>query len=390
MANIARFSGTIYPDKSFSLGIVPKSKARQEDRKYEYSMRNQEATNAGCLSDWLEEKVYIGGKFCSLSDHEELEENKLKARPVSAHDMEVLQEMDKVKDGDFSKFYDVAPPSEAPLFIKSPKSSRKKRSPYGSNGITTYGKRVVKNGALLLERKYGKSRLGFVTCSLPSLPAVDHHLLNGNWSEVVRRFYQKLRRQFEKLSEQFIYLGVTEIQEKRFKKYGIPAPHLHFVYVARSSSRSAYSLYICQLHRAWNESVQEGLERAGSTYSLLENKSWGSVHAKVVRKSASAYLGKYLTKGGQVLGDMIEQGWTEFPKQWWTACLRVKEIYKEAVVRMSQDDASWFFFDSEELYERGLFAWMQSIWIEVGGYSYRVGLTGILSDEMYAAVVGSR
>lgn len=370
----------------FTLGVIPKCKKRRQESEYNREHEAQQPANPLDSIEWLAGTAQVLGSFCSL--REKVEENKevLSLRSLSKHDEEVYHEMQKVKDGDYSAFYEAKPPSEAPLLVKSLKSSRKPRKPYGQKGITTYGKRVVKNASLLLERKYGKGRLGFVTCSLPSFPEREHALLNGCWGEVVRRFYQKLKRQLEKVSQPFIYCGVTEIQEKRFKKHGIPAPHLHFVYLSRSNSRSRYWLYICQIHRAWNQAIQEGLVFAGSSFSMEDELAWGSVHAQRVKKSCAAYLGKYISKGCRVLESMIEKGWTEFPRQWWTACMQTKKMYKESLIKPNASMRSMLFYDAERLLELGLITYMRSVWIELGGTSYRVGLMGTLSKELYSFI----
>ena len=381
--SITRLSCTVYPNKKFSLGVVPAPKKEKGTGRFHAAYFTVPDRRTEGYELWLEERSKICGKFCSLTSHEEFDPMVLHHRHITERDMYVMERMDEVKNRDFSAFYDVVPPSEAPLLVKSPKSSRKTRNPYGQKGITTYGRRVVENSALLLERKYGRGRLGFVTCSLPSLPSHEHHLLNGVWGEVVRRFYQKLKRQLEKVSRPFIYVGVTEIQEKRFREYGVPAPHLHFCYLSRSHSRQRYWMYICQIHRAWNQAVQEGLAYAGSTFSLEQNQSWGSTHAKVVKKSVSAYLGKYMSKGCKVLEAMKKQGWDEFPKQWWTACMQCKEMFKASLIKPSQDMCAMLFYDAEDLLESELIAWMQSVWINVGGEEYRCGLTGTLGRELY-------
>lgn len=335
------FTGRLYPDRSFSLGAVPRPKKREADKRYDRDLANQESSDLNAVIDWITGKNTIEGEFRSISE---------------------------------------APP----LFIETPKSSPKKRGTYGKHGITGFGRKLVRNSSLLLERKFGKKRLGFVTCTCPSFPEGVQRRLNGVWGEVVRRFYQKLKRQLKKISQPFVYVGVTEIQEKRFASTGIPVPHLHFVYLSRSSKSKQYWLYVCQIHRAWNEALREGIALGGYPYTMSDLPGWGSVHCQTIRKSAASYLGKYISKGCKVLEAMKEQGWTEFPKQWWTASMQMKKIFKASIIHLERHICNDWFYN--------LGAWLQEkviiraafVTATIGGEERTVGLVGSISSSAYA------
>jgi hypothetical protein len=340
-----RISGKIYPDRSFSLGFIKKKTLKESDRKYERDLSQQPEVDDNAVIDWLTERSTVGGKFRSIS--------------------------------------------EAPLFIKGAKSSREIRGSYGKHGITGFGKRVVKNGALLLERKYGKARLGFVTCTLPTFPEDIQKGVNAHWSEITRRFYQKVKRQLKKVSQPFIYTGVTEIQEKRFKNYGMPVPHIHFVYLSRSNSRSKYWIYICHLHRAWNEAIGEVLNTISPDFVHGRDSRYASVHAKRVQKSASAYLGKYMTKGCNVCSKMKEQGWEEFPKQWWTACMQTKKMFRESIIHIDDRLGLSFFYDLEHYLHEGLITWGRFVEVLIDNEYRRIGLVGTLSKGAYDLIASA-
>jgi hypothetical protein len=251
--SIALFSGKIYPDRSFSLGRVPKPKKKTEDSQYDLKYQNQPDVDYGAVTDWLTGAMNIGGKFCSISENPGAVEHVYQLRENSEEQIEVLKEVQKVKNGDFSNFRDVEVNLDLPLLVKSPKSSQEKRGRYGKHGITGFGKRFVKNACILLQQRYGKRRLGFATATLPDMGVSSLKVIISNLSDVVRRFYQKLRRICEKRGCQFIYVGVVEIQEKRFQTSGLPVPHLHFVYVSKASSSSGYTFttkdaYTCLLY----------------------------------------------------------------------------------------------------------------------------------------------
>lgn len=338
MSSIA-FKGTLYPDRTFTLGAVVFQKKRKAEWAYDVAHSVQEEWDDNAKIDYLTDAVSIGGKFVS-------------------------------KD-------------ESPLFINSPKLSRDSRGSYGKHGITSFGKKVVRNASLLLERKYTKERLGFVTCTIPTFPKEYHEAINAHWSEIVRRFYQKLKRQLEKVGRPFIYVGVTEIQEKRFAKFGVPCPHLHFVYLSRSNSRSDYWIYVCQIHRAWNHALYEGLKIAGFSLSMDGDAVFGSVSCQRVKKSVSAYLGKYMSKGNKVLEAMKEKGWDKFPKQWWTACKFCKKLFKDSLISLPSDVCKAMFYAYEHYLHEG---WIENccvVTVEIHGESKMMGLAGKVSPFFY-------
>lgn len=338
--SIARFKGTVYPDKSFSLGIVPSPKKSAQDRQYDRDIRQQEETDYGNVADWLVGTLDIGGKFVSTS--------------------------------------------ESPLFIESPKSSQKRRGSYGKHGITPYGKKFVRNACILLEQRYTKKRLGFCTCTLPALPPEVQRVINGHWGEVTRRFYQKLRRIAAKRNRAFIHVGVTEIQEKRFRKYGVPVPHLHFVYVCSDTPGGQYLMSIKDMWQAWNSSIRQVCKLFVPDLCMDAIDRTGSVHGQRIQKSAAGYLGKYLTKGGAVLEAMQKNGWLEFPRQWWTACMQCKKMFKESLIHLDSKECEAFFYNHNAYMQRGELTYVHLIYITLNERDVCIGLYGCMSDAVYA------
>lgn len=334
------FKGKLYPDRRITIGFNPQQKAKIADKRYDREQATQPETDYGNVVDWLTGVNNIGGEYQSTS--------------------------------------------EAPLFIEGAKSSRKPRGSYGSHGITKFGKCFVRNSAILLERKYGKSRLGFVTCTLPVFTESIQRRINSVWGEIVRRFYQKIKRHLKKLGVAFKYVGVTEIQEKRFRKYGLPVPHLHFVYVSKGSKNSRYYMYICQIHRAWNCAIREGIAYSGYPYKHPVFDDCGSVHAKVVKKSVAAYLGKYVSKGCNVLNAMKEAGWTEFPKQWWNADTSTKMLFKDSIVHLDTHICSALFYTLGYFLEEKLVTWATYVDVEIDGEERTMGLVATASPEFVA------
>lgn len=331
--------GKIYPDYSFSLGIASKNNKKAAEKKYDREYLSQEEPNYGLVADWLTGRNTVEGEFRSIS--------------------------------------------EAPLLVRGSESSQKKRGVYGRHGITKFGRRFVKNACILLQRKYGRKRLGFATATLPSMDRDTCSRINGRISDITRRFYQKIKRKYQKRGSKFIYVGCIEVQEKRFGDTGIPALHLHFVFVAKDSLYSGYTLNTKDFYTAWNESVNQVLINSGGTPIMGYGGHKGSVKLEPIRSSAAAYLGKYLSKGCEVVKDMQERGFEEFPKQWWTACMQTKKMYKESIICMDANFASALFYHLEYFLEENQVTWAQFVDVEIAGEYRTMGLVGTFSKEAY-------
>jgi len=292
------WSGRQYPDGSFSIGAVPPEKKRKAEKEYDQDWR---ATHE--IVEWSEKDA---SEYQGYSD-------KVAYRTKD-------DKIDRYLTG-FNR------PSEL--------SHQKKR--YGKNGITSYGKRQVRSGSALLERRYGKERLGFMTATLPSanhgLDAVELYYLAENWAKVTRRFCDELRRELERQQAPTEIICVTEIQEKRFRNRGEVAPHLHIVFVAKSAGRRWrwYMTAEC-ITNIWNRTLRNFL---GDDSQFTG--SGGSVDVKRVRKSATRYISKYMSKGGKILSEIQEQGLEScLPSQWWSAYGGLRKIIKNNILNLTQ------------------------------------------------------
>lgn len=338
--NTPRFSGKIYPDKSFSLGIVPKKKKRLEDEHYD--------KDTGEIYDSYQLVKRVCGR--------------------------------KVKvDYEFLK--GTAVPNR---LVKGQESSRKPRR-YGSHGITGYGKKNVRCIGVILQRRYRKCRLGFGTCTIPPFSDIILGIIAGEWSEITRRFFQKLRRHCEKKGKKFIYYGVTEIQSERYKSTGIPVPHLHFGYVCRDSKKGDFYFTPTTVRKFWRQAIGESLVRCSISFRGEKVSYLASVDLQVVRKSVGAYMSKYLSKGCDVVDDMIERGFTKWlPKQWWFACMQCKKWFKESIIRMSQELCASFFYDLESYLHQWKITWCNYVDVQITpDRSVVLGLVGKLDWKLY-------
>lgn len=162
----------------------------------------------------------------------------------------------------------------------------------GSNGISSYGRQLVKNAAYCLERRYGKKHLSFLTLTLPTTSTADNQTITENWHEAVRVFVQWLKRRLERGGIRGEIVGCTEIQEDRSEwQEGILGLHLHLIFPGRRS-RSPWLITPLQFREAWVRAVSKFIPVTAEGYY------WNAVeNVERVKYSASAYLGKYLSKG---------------------------------------------------------------------------------------------
>lgn len=167
-------------------------------------------------------------------------------------------------------------------------SPLKTRAPRGSKGISSYGRKIVRNACYLLEERYKKEHLSFGTLTLPALSDEDKVSAVDNWSDIVRVLFQRLKRHLRAKGLPGNAVWVTESQSERAGRERWLAPHLHFVFVGRKP-KSEWALHYEDLRRFWRESV-ERYTSGHYDWSATEN-------IQAIKKSASQYLSKYLSKG---------------------------------------------------------------------------------------------
>jgi hypothetical protein len=194
------------------------------------------------------------------------------------------------------------------------------RAQEGLRGITKHGARTVRNGAFLLEQKYGQRHLTFLTCTLPPVDDCAEYNAGREWPEIVRNFNQAVIRLLKAAGLPPSYVGCTEIQEKRYREKGGLPLHLHMVLPGRKQFKG-WAISADQFRGLWYNAVTARCpEFKGKNFKA-------SVDCQPVRKSAENYLGKYMTKGAASLSNLLsdDPGLAEFlPRSWWSCSLAVK------------------------------------------------------------------
>lgn len=185
-----------------------------------------------------------------------------------------------------------------PLGLTNTSNSHKPvRSPRGQGGITSYGRRMVRNAAFVMQAEASKDRLSFLTLTIPPLTPEEEYCLGRNWAEIVRVFCQWLRRKLGAASLPGEIVQVTELQSQRHKERGGLPLHLHMVFVGRLR-RGSWAVTPKQVRSAWRRSCTRF---AGST------ADWSNSENLVrVRKDAGSYLSKYLSKGSGAVSNLLD------------------------------------------------------------------------------------
>lgn len=214
------------------------------------------------------------------------------------------------------------------------------RSPKGSNGLPRAGKVLIEDGIPYLWDQAKNRRLALVlwTVTLPTryldgseISEDEHKTLLKEWAEITRRLLQELKREQDRAGIPAKYLYCVEPQEKRWKKYKVFAPHIH-----------------CCLLNAWDPKKRNPLKDQGfenSGYWALEAPVLDQIFARIVSSvlgkpvdcSAACNIehvkgmrglfeymakfgkmGRYLSKGSQLLQELKEHGWGSYlPSNWY-------------------------------------------------------------------------
>lgn len=243
---------------------------------------------------------------------------------------------------------------------------------YGLHGMPAQARKKVRSSAFLIQQRYGRRRLSFLTLTVPPLPFVEQErLLASRWNDATRYFLRRLKRLLHQAGLPPFAVGVTEIQTKRYASTGQFPLHMHLVFVGRQSQYEGWRIHCHEFRAAWKEVLE--LILGFSIYSeALEN-------VKGVKSSAEGYLGKYMSKSRNETEKVVADGndWM-LPKQWWTSTGEMKAWLKgstrsgklvgqvlESIVQEVMPDPARY---------PGL--WFKRIVVDLDGFKYTAGFLG--------------
>lgn len=258
-------------------------------------------------------------------------------------------------------------------------SDRKGR---GRVGISTHGKKLVRNAALRLERGVGKEQLTFLTLTIPGIQQQGALNVCQNWAEIVRVFQQRLKRMLQAKGLSGEMVGVTEVQEKRFRATNVPALHLHLLFQGRRY-RETWALRPTEIREAWKDVISPylPLDTGEFYWQAMEN-------VQRVKKSAAGYLGKYLSKGvstvnaiHEVIPDIV------LPKCWYICSFSLRRKVRSNITYFTSKEFAPFenILTADSIPEGIL--WLRPVDISVGDSRViRVGYIGRMSYSFLDSV----
>lgn len=262
--------------------------------------------------------------------------------------------------------------------------SPKKRAKRGSKGMTGTMGRMLKDGAAILERRWGRQRLGFYTFTLPSLDKdfLIHFITEGGgWSRLVRTFMQSLKRLLVKRGGDSNMVGCSEIQEKRYLRRGEVAPHLHLTFKAFEKK---YQWYVTadELRVLWLRAIYNHLHRLEIDFIELDGRA--SVDCSLVKKSVVSYLGKYISKGGKIIKEIAEKEGVEcLCSCWGHISDSLRKFVKKQITSLSEGEMRAIMYDGIDLVDRGYLVYLFPVKIMLGDEEFVCGYSGKKNIDLY-------
>lgn len=224
--------------------------------------------------------------------------------------------------------------------------------------FTAHGRRMVRSAAFWLERRWGRANLSFLTTTVPTLPNRDIGRLGAEWAEVVRRYKQELERELRRKGITSEVLLVTEIQEKRYRETGLIAPHLHIVFRGRKSRYDNWAIS--------KERARELWENVLSAIVGFSVSAPASTRIEKIKKSVENYLSKYMSKGGKVVQDIIDDGKRHFlPTSWWGMTNTLRDTVKAGCKQITQEMSDILYGQREQLQVAGIIKWFHVVNIDI-------------------------
>lgn len=211
--------------------------------------------------------------------------------------------------------------SDAPNSHESPP-----RAKYGLKGLSAEGRRMIRSGAYLLEKKVGKEDVVMITLTVPTLPRAGRIAVSKQWGSLTNRLVQYLSRELLTQGRQPVIIGCVEIQTARLKKYAQAYLHLHLICPAHSNRGRTWAIDTGSLLQWW----WRALERVSGT--TLPHRP--RIETAIVETSVEAYLAKYLSKGGdEVMWEYVDDlGEDCVPGQWWFASAPMRKAIRSGTV----------------------------------------------------------
>lgn len=202
-----------------------------------------------------------------------------------------------------------------------PNSPKAKR---GQNGISTYGRLLVKNACWLMERAHPIDTITFLTTTLPPMDVLSNRYVVEHWADVVKFFVKKLGRRLQGAGLSGEVVGVTEVQEGRFSANSdFIGLHLHLLFVGRKPYQS-WVITCSEVEEFWKAAVGSVSARVAERCDFSR-----STNLQRLKSSGAAYIGKYLSKGVKTVTQIkVKNPSITLPACWYTCTLSLRSKVK--------------------------------------------------------------
>lgn len=331
-------SGRVYPNGQFGIGVIRRFKSEYEKPK-----------DPNRIKTWEENLIDVHGVSACLRFIEgaSLAESSVSVVP---HSPEALSAIDSS--------------------LGSNSHSQKR----GLNGITGHGKNLVRNAALLLEKRFGAKHLTFLTLTLPEMGCEVWKVIGKDWSRIVKVLTQWISRRLQSVGLPPHVVSVTEVQSKRFARSHSPGYHLHMVFVGRKPHHR-WSITPSEIRAAWKRTVKS------SVGEIAESVSWQSCeNMQAVKYSASGYLGKYMSKGAESVGEVSAMYGSDcLPSTWYNCTSLLRLAVKISCQKLTDEECRDVLRIASAENDCGGF--LRYICLSHDGHETVVGWYGRLSSE---------
>lgn len=267
-----------------------------------------------------------------------------------------------------------APP---PLDLVNVPNSHRPRGLRGSLGITTYGRRMLRNAIYILRERFPNHPATLGTLTLPPLQTSARRELSGQWGEVVRQVLQWLTRELRRRGLPPLVLSCSEIQPSRLETDKGAYLHLHLVWLNPPRSQGGWGVSADRLRSFWASLVRRLVDDP--------NIPVPNIDLQVARGDIARELSKYLSKGSDCLSKAAEDlGVENMPRTWWNMSAPLRALIKDAIRKGGEVGLlllEWLAFD-QGLGEEGIFLWCRPITVDLEGRLITMGHTGQLTAAL--------
>ena len=255
---------------------------------------------------------------------------------------------------------------------------RSRSDKYGLNGITSYGKKMVKSAGALIDKYYPHHQVTFCTVTVPTMDAVGRAECAAKWPQLVSRFLQWLGRRLEAQGLPKVIVSVSEVQPKRLRHYKEAYLHLHALWLNPPGKRGLWTVSAIEIRTWWANAFKR--------INLWYEGAWVNVDVRPVRGESARYLAKYVSKDKSLINETIDDvGREGIPGQWWNMTQWTRNWIKRHT--RSGESAGrvvdWLVNAAFDLDDFSQFVYLYHVEFEIDGFSVNAGWRGCIRRSSY-------